>query len=106
MTVHLSPKLNTCDPTQWSEPKKANPLHPGGVYEIRSNTTASGHSNQCIYDANGDLMTSIPAGGTADFRACPNPPFCAGHFHHDVRPFQLADDLDRVDDYYSVRPVW
>jgi hypothetical protein len=94
-----------CTLEGWHDPTAANPLHPEGVYEIRSHTTPRGHSNQCIYDANEDLMTSFPAAGSADFVACPYPPVCPGHFFHDVRPFFYADDLGRIDEYYSVRPV-
>ncbi|MFC6671373.1 RHS repeat-associated core domain-containing protein [Marinobacterium aestuariivivens] len=98
--------LNMClDPEKWNKPTTANHLHPGGALEIRSKTTPGGHSSQCVYDTNRELMTSIPAGGTADFKACPRPPFCPSHFFHDVQPFNLADKLERIHDYYDVRPI-
>lgn len=99
-------KLPKCGSSDWSEPTEANKFHPGGVWEVRSKTTKGGHSNQCIYDGNEDLMRNAPAAGSADYKACPNPPFCSDHYLHDVATFELAEKLGRVDDYYDVRPVY
>jgi len=41
-------------------------------------------------------MRDIPAAGTADYRPCPNPPFCSDHYFHDVRPFELSHKLGRI----------
>ena len=98
--------LNIClSSDTWNKRTKANKYHKPGVYEIRSKTTAGGHSNQCVYDRKGNLIASPPAAGSADYRACPNPPFCIGHYDNDVKPYELAKDLDRINDYYDVRPV-
>lgn len=90
----------------WHDPKGgvSQSYHPGGVFEVRSFTTPGNHSNQCIYDADGALMKDIPAAGTADFRPCPIKGLCMSHYLHDVKPFELADKLGRVKDYYDVRP--
>ena len=87
----------------WNNLAPANPLHLGGVSETQSKPTAGGHASQCVYDANGNLMTEAPAGGTADFKAFTFPG--VGHTFHDVLPFFTAQQLGRVNDYYSVRPV-
>lgn len=52
-------------------------------------------------------MTDIPAGGTADYYACPNPPFCSAHATHDYLPWLLAKSLGEKakQQYYEVRPV-
>jgi RHS repeat-associated protein len=100
------PKKDECTEDKWLEPNTdvSQKYHPGGAFEVRSKTTPGNHSNQCIYDENGNLMTEIPAAGTADFRPCPNPPFCTDHYIHDVRPFEKSEKLKRVPDYYDVRP--
>lgn len=52
----------------WSDPKKANPLHPGAAWEIRWNNgkyRASGQ--QCTYDDKGKLLTKSPSAGSADY---------------------------------------
>ena len=118
------------DPTKWNN--RARPgwaeasLHPGAYYSMRSKTI-NGHSNQCIYDKNGDLMTTLPSAGSVDYRA---PGAFSGHRPHDVTPVQLANELDGgvrpatliglirgvtqmkqpagpfVQAYYTVRPSW
>lgn len=84
--------------------------HPGGAYELRS--VPVGHfGNQCVYDASGDLMRSFPSAGTVDYYA---PGFSGvgivdvlvGHYPHDVNTFELSRTLNRISDYYSVRPSW
>lgn len=105
--------LDDCyDQDDWEDVESANVYHPGGVYEMRSKGTPGGHSSQCIYDGDGNLMTDTGASseypespGTADYAECPRPPFCPDHIRHDVRPYEYAQDLDRVEDYYEVRPV-
>jgi RHS repeat-associated protein len=91
----------------WHDPKSgvSQSFHRGGAFEVRSHTTPGNHSNQCIYDINGQLMTNIPAAGTADFRPCPIPGLCGPHLFHDVLPFNLSNDLGRVEEYYDVRPI-
>ena len=98
--------VDMCTSDQWLKPNTnvSQKYHPGGAFEIRSRTTPGNHSNQCIYDSNRQLMTDIPAAGTADFRPCPIVGLCLPHYLHDVRPFELADKLNRISDYYNVRP--
>ena len=95
------------DPATWEKP--GSPLqryHPGGVFEIRS-LPVNGHGNQCIYDANGDILIGPPSGGTVDWWS-PNNFFNMAfrHLPHDVNTWELANGLGRVGDYYSVRPSW
>jgi hypothetical protein len=80
-------------------------LHPDAEWEMRSKPTAGDHSSQCMYDNMRRLIRSIPAAGSADYHSCPNPPFCPGHSSHDLEPFVLARRLDRIHDYYDVRPI-
>ena len=52
----------------WSDPKKANPLHPGAAWEIRWNNGEFGASGQqCTYDNKGKLITKSPGAGSADY---------------------------------------
>ena len=94
------------DPSTWLTPRRigANSAnHPGGVYEMRSKPV--GHAaNQCIYNASGSLMTSIPAAGTVDYFSTSG--HLWGHTLHDWYPFIFARSLNRIPDYYKVRPSW
>ena len=58
-------------------------------------------------DATGTIIVGPPSGGTVDFYS-PNGFFSTlfGHYPHDVRTYEYAKDLERVSDYYSVRPSW
>jgi hypothetical protein len=91
--------------SHWEDPSK--PLlisiyHPGAVYEMRSKDV--GHSsNQCTYKADGALITSQPAAGTADFYSTLHK---VDHYGHDMKTFDLAEDLNQISDYYLVRPTW
>uniref|UniRef100_UPI0025925716 RHS repeat-associated core domain-containing protein n=1 Tax=uncultured Psychrobacter sp. TaxID=259303 RepID=UPI0025925716 len=89
----------------WNEVGQANEFHRPGVFEARSRETAGGHSNQCVYTAGGDLMTEPPAAGSVDKAACGIMYACPIHYLQDVQPYQLAERLGRIDDYYKVRPV-
>ena len=80
----------------------ANPEHPGAVFEMRSKPTGGGHANQCTYDGDGNILITVPAAGSADFVSHGAN---SGHFLHDLRPWWLAKNLNRRDDYYEVRPV-
>ena len=84
-------------------------FHPGGAIELREdvkNVNGSKHGNQCIYDKCGRLLTSIGSAGTADWYS----PGLFGdklHNKHDIIPYNLAKSLDRILDYYKVRPhIW
>ena len=70
---------------------------------MRSKETPGGHSSQCTYGKNGNLLTTNPAAGTIDYRAVDTDK--GSHMDHDVSPYQLADSLGRKDDYYKVRPL-
>jgi|GEM_PF-3548001 len=95
-------RVEMCESPTWAEPSAANSQHPGGVLATRSTPTEGGHANQCVYDENGDIMTNIPAAGSADYVAHG---FNTGHFFHDLQTWWLARDLNRREDYYNVRPV-
>ena len=91
--------------TGWlDEPGCSNSEHKGATYEMRSRPTPGGHASQCSYDSEGNLMTGIPAGGTADRGA-----WAFGtryrHYTDDYKPWKLAEKLNRREDYYDVRPV-
>lgn len=98
--------------TLWEEPSNfmVEVFHKGATTQVRSKTTKGGHSNQCTYDDKGRLMLTIPAAGSADYKACTNALTCWWkegelHYAHDVATYKLAEQLDRVSDYYSVRPL-
>ncbi len=102
-------RINMCDDSEWEIEKSSYKngwmyFHEGASWEARSNTTTGGHSNQCTYDRNGDLILNIPSAGSADFRAC-NSQSCEGHYAHDVLTYQLAKKLKRINDYFDVRPI-
>jgi hypothetical protein len=104
-------ELDGTDTEQWQNPRyfpSGVPFHPGGTYDVRSILTPGGHGSQCIYDSSGNLVVVPPGAGSADYRgfAGLSDPFGAiQHYGHDVAPFNLADRLGRVNDYYDVRPV-
>jgi RHS repeat-associated protein len=101
----------------WLSPVKANQkYHPDGVWEIRTNGNAQGapHGNQCVYDDAGMLITTYsdekPTAGSADYYG-PRRGFLGvggvrSHILHDVDTFSLAKKLNRISDYYDVRPIW
>ena len=61
--------LDDLDSATWGAPTPANQsFHPGGAWETRSKKTQGGHGGQCIYGADRQLVTSIPAAGSADYR--------------------------------------
>lgn len=76
----------------------------GVIWEVRSKPTKNYHSSQCTYDKNKRLLKNLPAAGSADFKACTDQE-CKQHLKHDVETFVLAHKLDRIKDYYSVRPL-
>lgn len=78
--------------------------HGGGRYELRSMPGGT----QCIYDAEGELMSTIPDAGSADRY----PPPTGNHREGDVFPFDCARCLDEVHrtqnfvrKYYQARPL-
>lgn len=92
----------------WFDKIKVGWFHDGATSQVRSKPTSIGkHSNQCTYDKNERLIRhQRPAAGTADFKACYDRKSCFGaHKLHDVDTYNLAEKLNRVDDYYSVRPT-
>ena len=106
-------KATNPDSGTWSNPNVGfisglvlNYFHNGASYELRSLAGKSGspHGNQCTYDKNGNLIKNMPAAGSADLYG-PNNDF-RKHQDHDVATYKLADKLKRVEDYYSVRPIW
>ncbi len=83
-------------------------FHGGATMDLRTKGSHKSHprGNQCVYDKCGKLITEIPSAGTADYYS-PNSIFAyPNHITHDVVPFNLASELGRESDYYSVRPSW
>ncbi len=106
-TAKMSPQLDQCMNDDWQDVQfypNGVPFHPGGYYGVRSKLTPGGHSNQCIYDENGNLLTSASGAGSADYRGFEGLLDRGPHYWHDVDPFFEAQRLDRIDDYYEVRP--
>ncbi len=91
-------------PNLWSEPiAHSTYLHHDAVYEMRSATdTSSAHGHQATYDAQGRLIRSGIAAGTADFRrpymsvfgSTETFPNWTYHLEQDVKPFIRALQLD------------
>jgi RHS repeat-associated protein len=95
------------DTSVWKNPTAySGEEHFGASYEMRSIRTPGNHANQCMYDSNGDIMTDRPAAGSADFVSVNDTSkyLSAGHGGHDLLTYYAAVKLDRIDDYYSVRP--
>lgn len=100
-------------PPGWSSgiwfPFTRDKYHPGGQYEIRGGggpAAAAGHGNQCIYDKCGNLITSRPTAGTADWNS---PGFFGSseHMDNDVYPYDWAKEFGEEEEYYEARPhVW
>ncbi len=75
-------------------------LHHDAKYEMRSGPISGGHGHQATYDANGVLIETPIAAGTADIAA----PYYANdtlhartgnkHLKQDVQPFLRALQLD------------
>lgn len=108
-------KAENPDSKVWSDPNVnfiggivLSIFHPGSEFEIRTISGAAGapHGNQCTYDKKGKLIEDIPAAGTADLYGPNNPGGFSKHQDHDVATYKLADKLNRVADYYLVRPIW
>ncbi len=85
--------------------------HKGAVMDLRTKKNEQNkkqqnysYGNQCVYDECGKLITEIPSAGTADYYSPNNDR--SNHYQHDVKPFEMAEKLNRVKDYYSVRPSW
>ena len=96
------------DALKWKQPERGGNIlqryHPGGVFEMRS-VPVNGHGNQCVYDANGHILVGPPSGGTVDWRT-PGIDYPWGHGPHDVKTYEASEKLNRVPDYYSLRPSW
>lgn len=98
--------------------RREGAYHPGAVYSMRSQPNEFGAGCQCIYDEQGRIVeqgdyTEVVGGavqdraGTMD-RYSPNRTDPIGlwrHFRHDVEPYNRAGRLDRLDDYFRVRPM-
>lgn len=102
--INFAKNGNPCDCTKgsWNGIGKANPEHKNATWCMRSKPTKGNHAQQCCYDAQGNLMTGLPAAGTPDYIS--NDSNMRGHFNHDLRPWWKAEKLKREDDYGSVRP--
>jgi len=99
--------MGDLDPQVWRKVLRANQyLHPGGVYAVRSKPLPGGHGNQCVFDAEGQLMLGAPAAGTADAVSPIGLVSAIRHYVHDIVPFIVARRLGRLRDYLRVRPIW
>ena len=82
------------EPGQWTSPDRVSSfLHHDAKWEMRAYGNSEGHGNQACYDADGQLIRSGIAGGTADF----SPGFVwtvQSHIENDVNPFLNAVHLD------------
>jgi hypothetical protein len=107
ITIHVSNGItNAVDPeptapNRWEKPHPINSyLHHDAKYEMRSGPVSGGHGHQATYDANGVLIETSIAAGTADFVA----PYdkndsvriwsASEHRDKDVHPFIRALQLD------------
>ena len=93
----------------WTTPEWSFDLlyfHPGSRFSMRTvkGATGSPQGNQCTYTKNGRLISLIPSAGSADYYGPNNNQ--ALHYSHDVETFFKAEKLNRIRDYYSVRPRW
>ena len=96
-----------CDNGDWGSIGGAG-LHEGATWCMRSKVF-SGSAQQCCYDDRGKIMTDLPAAGTPDRVAAGIAGTAGfligrGHYGHDVAPYFLAEDLDRLNDYALARP--
>jgi RHS repeat-associated protein len=94
-----------CDNGDWNDLSDASQtFHLGASWCMRS-IEFGDSAQQCCYDSNGDLMTELLAAGTPDRVAASfGNSIYLGHYGHDVAPYNLSVDLDRVGDYGSARP--
>ena len=72
--------------------------HPGSTVCVRSPAIANGATQQCCYDASGDLITWGWAAGTPD----KNEP--GGHFPEDVTPWDWCREAGQGGCYFQCRP--
>lgn len=107
------------DPDKWENPSDSlHGYHKGASNCMRSKTAGGQPGEQCCYDKNGNLITSGTGAGSAD-KASPgsgigdalhNVFSPSGHQAQDVRPYDMARDLDggdtgpNIDKYNEVRP--
>ncbi len=78
---------------------------PKVAWKSRSLPDSAGHGSQCSYDKAGNLLTSYPEAGSADFVSPATMWDWTGHYLNDVNTFEWARSLGRIPEYYSVRPV-
>ncbi|MFN7876682.1 MAG: RHS repeat-associated core domain-containing protein [Pirellula sp.] len=81
------------DASDWQDPGVPSAaeaaLHPGAAYTMRS-VGKNGNYNQCVFDADGKLITQPPGAGTVDRER----PGTSGHYLEDVEPIVVANFLD------------
>ena len=87
------------NPNQWGSPSSLTSwirpryLHHDAKWEMRSKADADNHSNQACYDANGAIIRSGLAAGTADF-VVGDLGHSKSHVRNDVDPYLHAVHLD------------
>ena len=82
-------------PNNWSAPaRNGSLLHHNAAYTMRSRTVDGQYGHQAAYDADGKLITSTIAAGTADIVAPTGPISANQHRLQDVLPFIRALQLD------------
>ncbi|MCP4369461.1 MAG: RHS repeat-associated core domain-containing protein, partial [Deltaproteobacteria bacterium] len=90
------PKKPKANSDKWDNPRTPpaaeSALHPNPKtkWSMRSKPISL-HANQCLYDANCELLRTPPSSGTVDWF---HPITTTFHFDHDVAPIYLADFLD------------
>jgi hypothetical protein len=107
-------KICPTAPPGFMKPAFNGGYHPGMTYELRENNCPDNcqPGNQCTYDANGNLLTTPPAAGSADrYSGGCGTFYNDNHRQDDVLPYDCAKQLDPnetlglLDRYEDVRPT-
>ncbi len=100
--------------------RRENSYHPGAnLFSMRSQPNDFGAGVQCVYNSDGTLVLpsqhrEVVRGNMQDRsgaidRYSPeltNPTSIVKHLQHDVVPYDLAGELNRFDEYFTVRPLF
>ncbi len=100
--------------------RRENSYHPGAnLFSMISQANDFGAGVQCVYNSDGTLVLpsqhrEVVRGNMQDRsgaidRYSPeltNPTSIVKHLQHDVVPYDLAGELNRFDEYFTVRPLF